>query len=113
MNILHPQLVWIEDRCYRKLPIRNVEKKSEDVVVSKIAIEDEDDDYNNLGIKFLKSRFLVTISVPNPLMKFVIGRHNKTISSIEQQTGAQLKVLNRKAERQTSEIGKLCTAIYY
>ncbi|KFM75180.1 hypothetical protein X975_05452, partial [Stegodyphus mimosarum] len=37
-------------------------------------------------------------------MKFVIGRNSKTIHSIEQQTGAQLKVLNRKAERQTSEI---------
>lgn len=96
-NILKPELFWIKDRCYRKLPIRKTNLNPEEIECDlypshQYARQEEDDDLRDINIKHSVNQFWVTINVPAPLFSAVIGAKHQTVRRIENETRTKVQV---------------------
>lgn len=96
-DILKPELVWVQGRCYRKLPIRKVnlnpEETEYDIYPShQYARQEEDDSLRDIDIKHSVNEFWVTINVPAPLFGAVVGAKRQTVRRIENETKTRVQV---------------------
>lgn len=95
MDILRPQLIWIDGRCYRKNTVHSrvshPEESSEDFVDfrdDESYIEDNEDNIEEISI----GRFQGIISVPSAYFSYVIGSKGNTKKRVESETKTKLIV---------------------
>uniref|UniRef100_A0A2L2YCP3 Activating signal cointegrator 1 complex subunit 1 n=1 Tax=Parasteatoda tepidariorum TaxID=114398 RepID=A0A2L2YCP3_PARTP len=101
MNILKPELIWIENRCYRKLNVKDNENKmyiEDDMYpVQPNEYNEEEDDVveDDLPIKYENQKFWISLPVPGELIGYVCGNQRFNIKRIKDSTGAEIKIPSR------------------
>lgn len=96
-NILNPQLIWIESRCYRV----NALNGNRDNIITRINYEEEDfdcelelDEDDFLEIEEIENgkKFQLKLHVPQQFHGQIIGQKGTTKKRIEQETSTQLTI---------------------
>lgn len=102
MDILKPELVWVEGRCYRRYEshvwanTRNVSSYVEDDCQPDY--EDDDDDDDGVCDKKIEivphgaAKFKHTFYVPKPLFPFIVGTKHTTRKKLEADTKTTIQI---------------------
>lgn len=108
MDILNPQLVWIESRCYR---VNNVQSKTfddddfteEQFTVQSSQPPEEDLDDNFVIDKRSDGSFVTSINIPCALCGYVIGAQGRNKKRLESETKTRI-ILPRQCEERITFI---------
>ncbi|XP_067143269.1 activating signal cointegrator 1 complex subunit 1-like [Centruroides vittatus] len=97
MDVLRPELTWIDGRCYRKNNVQNrfnnVEERNEDYLDADIGYDDNCyDDYEDNIDELSSGKFQGCVSVPSAFFSYVIGSKGNTKKRVESETRTKLNI---------------------
>ncbi|KAK6194383.1 hypothetical protein SNE40_000024 [Patella caerulea] len=98
MDVLRPPVVWIGDRCYRKTVVEVTEGGDPEF--------EEENEYNDMDeggwndevcdpftkLEETDSGYRVSLSIPSPYFKFIIGKKGEMKNRLEKETKTQIKI---------------------
>ncbi|GFU25806.1 activating signal cointegrator 1 complex subunit 1 [Nephila pilipes] len=109
MDILNAELVWVDGRCYRQLPVRkslNTEQEETFQPVRPQKLIDDDYEDSSLPIKHEGDTFYIPITVPIESIGYILGKKGQTKNQIENDTSTKIIIPRRKEVKNFDEAQK-------
>ncbi|CAG5136613.1 unnamed protein product [Candidula unifasciata] len=97
MEVLRPQLIWIDNRCYRKNPLKDSKAfnpENEDFFDSEFSSTAYNDEVCGLDVDIEETSkgFRLKMEVPSAYYKFIIGKKGETRARLQVETHTQIHI---------------------
>ncbi|XP_019620390.1 PREDICTED: activating signal cointegrator 1 complex subunit 1-like [Branchiostoma belcheri] len=99
MDVLRPDLVWVDGRCYRKNFLSDSgpdeqQEEEEDVAMATGCRDNvyADESCDIIPVQRTDRGYKLTLDLPSDLFKFIIGRKGETKKRLETETRSQVQI---------------------
>merc|ERR1712142_1262481 len=102
MEVLKPDLIWVDGICYRKNTIKGKQKEErgyqDDIYDPDDDIYCDEDSDDDVKVEETESGFKLKLVIPDEFYKFIIGKKGETKKKIENETKTLIKIPKQGVE---------------